>query len=68
MVADMGTRIDTAQEHVANVNTRLKVSASCLGFGVICLVFQLGGVVLLCLMNCVCSIVLFSARVELIFR
>lgn len=26
MVTDLGTRIDTAQEHVSNVNTRLKVS------------------------------------------
>lgn len=26
MVDDLGNRIDTAQEHVANVNTRMKVS------------------------------------------
>lgn len=27
MVDDLGNRIDTAQEHVANVNTRMKVGA-----------------------------------------
>lgn len=28
MVDDLGNRIDTAQEHVANVNTRMKVSSA----------------------------------------